>query len=1394
MDLFTLFATIGLKDDGFNKGMDDASQSGEGFASKIGGALKGVAGVASKAMDAIVKSVAAASTALYGLGAAAVKIGADFESEMANVAAITGMTSGEIKKMGDGIRDISKRTGKDVLELAANVKMVAEAGGDMDMMMSQLEHGTNLALASQTDMATTLDFLGSAMKTFGLEAEDTQGVVDSFAYVTTLANTTITDLSYALTNVGGSAAQAGMSIDDVNAVLVTFSNAGLKGGSAGTSLNAILRNLSTPTDKAATAFDNLNISLYDSEGASRDMFDIMSDLEVALSGMSDELRNQYEAAIFDSVALKGWNMITAEGIDNIAELSDELSSATDGFGGIGQAAGMAAKQSDTLKGTFSKIKTAAQDLGIAFYENVQNPLGEVAEKGLEYVQELSDAFSEDGLGGMVAKLGGIFADAITYIAEQAPMFVQTGLNLLGSLIQGLTENKDEIISGAMAAFTAFIDGIKELLPQLVPLAADIIMALVEGLIDTAELLLTTGPEIIASLLKGISDKLPELIPKAKEAIMNIVAGLKENLPEILKSGIEIISQLALGIAETLPDLIPEAVDAILLLVLTLIENSDKMIDAAFALMTGLMDGVMNAVPLLLEKAPEIIMKLVEALIHNLPKVLMLSNPLFMAIYTAIKKFFPDLGDSALEIIQNLAKGIINNVGEFISSGIRAVQDFVTNLIKTAKEEIPKFIQNVITFFEELPGKIGFAIGFAIGKIIKWVISLIETAKIEIPKFIDNVITFFKELPGKIWNAIVGAAKKIVEWATDLISTAKTEIPKFVTAVWDAIKGLPDKFLSIGKDIVEGIWDGIKSMVGWVTDKVKDFGKGLLDGLKSALGISSPSKVFRDEVGKMIAQGVAVGINDDAEKASKAAEKMSKMTYDNAVLWIKDYRNSTGYLLSEELAMWEILGENYSEVSKQKVEIDSNINKLRENLRKEEEASIKKHNEDTYGFSENWINARKALNLLTMQEEIEAWQRVSERYAEGTKQREDADKNLAKAREELRKAEMSAIAEMEKLEKDYSKALENKVKELFNAFNMFNEVKLQETNVAKNAKKLEETQAAYDKLKESLKNVEKELKNVELSSEKQEPLLEKQKELAKQLADAENELANAKSKSAKSQAQIMAENLSSQIDEMTKWGENIKALAEKGIDEGLLAELENMGPSANSYLQQLLESSNEELSKLSELYREKQALARKLAIDELSELRKETDNKISEILSDLEKKMSSDTNPIGQNMIRGIIDGALSMSGELNATLTYMAMSAAQAARDALQISSPSRIFSEMGSFIGEGFIIGVESMSGAVSRAMDDVFGNLDREIDVGIAAPDMPAMRPSNMGMNFDELIAGQYDLIDAINKINTNGGEREISMSIDGNTFGRVVLPSIGWAQNQRGEIMSGAEVRVW
>ena len=109
----------------------------------------------------------------------------------------------------------------------------------------------------------------------------------------------------------------------------------------------------------------------------------------------------------------------------------------------------------------------------------------------------------------------------------------------------------------------------------------------------------------------------------------------------------------------------------------------------------------------------------------------------------------------------------------------------------------------------------------------------------------------------------------------MLNKGRENAQNFNNAVEEKMRELPGKMVQIGKYIVDGIIQGINNETNRAKSTIQNFGNGLVDGLKSKLGIHSPSRVFRDEIGKFIPQGIAVGVRADTKTALEAINNMNK---------------------------------------------------------------------------------------------------------------------------------------------------------------------------------------------------------------------------------------------------------------------------------------------------------------------------------------------------------------------------------------------------------------------------------------------------------------------------------------------------------------------------------------
>lgn len=247
--------------------------------------------------------------------------------------------------------------------------------------------------------------------------------------------------------------------------------------------------------------------------------------------------------------------------------------------------------------------------------------------------------------------------------------------------------------------------------------------------------------------------------------------------------------------------------------------------------------------------------------------------------TNVALWVVNMVNKAREMGQNFINSVVEfftqlpgKILQFITSAWNNVTQWATNMVNKAREMGTNFINNVVSFFTQLPGKIQQFISSALNNVTTWVSNMASKAREAGSQFINNVVSFIQQLPGKIKQFLDSAINNLRTWVTQMGQKGKEAVQSLINNVISAASGIASKVMSIGSDIVSGVWNGIKNAASWFTNQVKGFFSGIVDGVKNALGIGSPSKVFRDEIGKWLPPGVAQGFKAALPAAMNSMEK------------------------------------------------------------------------------------------------------------------------------------------------------------------------------------------------------------------------------------------------------------------------------------------------------------------------------------------------------------------------------------------------------------------------------------------------------------------------------------------------------------------------------------------
>lgn len=232
----------------------------------------------------------------------------------------------------------------------------------------------------------------------------------------------------------------------------------------------------------------------------------------------------------------------------------------------------------------------------------------------------------------------------------------------------------------------------------------------------------------------------------------------------------------------------------------------------------------------------------------------------------------EMGTNFLNNVVSFFTQLPGKVLQFITSALNNVQTWATNMANKAREMGTNFINNVVSFFTQLPGKIQQFLSSALTNVQNWATNIANKARESATNFLNNVVNTITQLPGKIKLYLDSAITNLTTWVTQMGQKGKEAVNSLITNVTSAASDIASKVASIGSDIVSGVWNGIKNAAGWFTSQVKSFFSGIVDGVKDVLGIGSPSKVFRDEVGRWLPPGVAQGFEAALPAAMKTMQK------------------------------------------------------------------------------------------------------------------------------------------------------------------------------------------------------------------------------------------------------------------------------------------------------------------------------------------------------------------------------------------------------------------------------------------------------------------------------------------------------------------------------------------
>lgn len=507
----------------------------------------------------------------------------------------------------------------------------------------------------------------------------------------------------------------------------------------------------------------------------------------------------------------GLSVLVKNAVDNYAEYEQLAGGVESIFGGIEKGAEQIKKVTDTANEAWKNLTMSQND----YYKNFTSTYPLMKND----IEDQNEAIEQTN---RLMTLESDLANTFGYSVEQASTAINWALkgsfNYIDNLNLGIKGTQEGFLEAAHKA-GYMVDSVEEL-------TSSDILDILEKTAEQYGVLGKTAEEAMKTIQGSTK--------AAKSAWTNLVTGIADDNADFDK----LVNDFVDSVSAMLDNLIPR--------ILTAIEGIGE-------LMPKLIELLMNHLPEIIETGQNILNALLKGIVDNIPQMASTVTQVILSLVNFITQNLPTILQAGITILLELAKGITQALPDLIPTMVQVIMDMVNILIDNIDLIIECGVQLLVALAEG---------------IINALPELID----RLPEIITKIVSALTkpEMIIKMAEAALQLMLALAEGLIKAIPDIVAMIPQIISDLFDSIKETIKNtdWLKLGKNILKGLLNGMLDFGTIVKDTIKKVGKKITNSIKDFFGIHSPSKLFRDEIGKNLILGVGVAFEKDDDLIDK----------------------------------------------------------------------------------------------------------------------------------------------------------------------------------------------------------------------------------------------------------------------------------------------------------------------------------------------------------------------------------------------------------------------------------------------------------------------------------------------------------------------------------------------